>query len=772
MGVMRRFAFVAAALVAALCLVPSTAGAITAEAPDFETTGPVETVYSWSANRCDHTHIGDLPQRAFRDYNARQQLILAHSSFKDNSGGSRRLTGSYIGSSIGQGLTVDCTPVFKADLKDSPSSYNNYEWLAAPYTTDGQRVYSITYDEFYPWETYDTADCRLPDGSADFDCLYTGLKLATSTNGGNSYSELLQPNHTVATLPYQYESQDLSEPDGHDGFRFGYYDPSNVFKGPDGAYYVMFPTAKFRAQSSGTCIMRTTDLSTPGSWRMYRDPDGPGGQAGNFLTPFVRPYPAEPPNPQDFTCTPLDNIQQMHGSVTYNRYLKSYMLVGEAFGGGTPDIYYSVSKDLINWEPPKKLVTAQIIWETGCTSTTEQPVLYASIVDNDSTTRNFETTDRDFHLYLTRYNAGPNGFSCQAGAWRPNNTSQDQSQRPPGTFAGEDRDVIRVPIRLNRKAGDDRLATLESSGITGAPDGFDWSANGSGTIFRAGPGGAYEGNYSAHLLSPGTTNGPYAGFTVNWPNGTDIWYGSAFKLDPGFISRSNRVMIMRWLNSHLPNTASRWGGIELGTDDQFHLIRESTSARQELGSSFTLPEGSWFWIEVHQWLESDGVNKKPISEVFVDGGLVASSSAVNAFPDGEGVPNRLYFGYPLRTSASNYTEMSLDRASISPIQRGPVGAPATPPGINGFEGNGYIGLFWRPSDVPGGGYRLYEQQLDGTWAKVYETSSGAYLTTGQVNCVKHRYRVSAFKSTGEESPLSEEIELMPRDPNGPPCPGS
>jgi hypothetical protein len=382
-----------------------------------------------------------------------------------------------------------------------------------------------------------------------------------------------------------------------------------------------------------------------------------------------------------------------------------------------------------------------------CAAGDPQPIFFPAILDRNSTSRNYETVGQSFDLYYTQFHHAV----CQNGAWTwP--TFQDSL----------DRDLVRLPLKMVRTPAGERLSTLEN-GIYGA-NGFDWTANGSGTFYRAGPGGAYEGNYAAHMLSPATTSGPYGGFTVNWPNGTDTWYGSAFYLNPGFISKSNRVMIMRWLNSHLPTSASRYGGIVLDTDDQFRLIRETLGgAEQQLGSSFTLPpEGTWFWLEVHQKLASDPAGK-PISEVFVDGRLVASSTAVNAFPDSDGVPSRLYFGYPLRTSASNYTEMSIDRSSISLNQRGPIGAPATPTGVTGSEGSGYITLTWNwQTDNAGGGFRVYEQQSDGTWAKIYESTSAAYLNTGLPSCVPRHYRVSAFNMAGLESPASEEIELVPR----------
>ena len=202
-----------------LAVLPTSARAVTISA-EFEKTGDEETVFDWSAlqpnwstNGCDHRNAADLSVRAIRNSQGQQQLLLTHTTFKaDGAGGTIRLLGTYLGAPVQQQPPyLDCVPVFTADLKHTPSSFNNYEWLAAPYSLDGQTIYALTYDEyrgdggvgtdrpFMPAAPNCTSMSGIPPG----DCQYSSIKLAKSTDFGNTYVDAMpEPGHVVATLPY------------------------------------------------------------------------------------------------------------------------------------------------------------------------------------------------------------------------------------------------------------------------------------------------------------------------------------------------------------------------------------------------------------------------------------------------------------------------------------------------------------------------------------------------------------------------------------------
>jgi hypothetical protein len=119
----------------------------------------------------------------------------------------------------------------------------------------------------------------------------------------------------------------------------------------------------------------------------------------------------------------------MTGSLTYNTYLRKYVLLGAAAAydpvrkGGVWGIYFSVSGDLVHWTPRRLVKEAKLLWNYRCGD--RRPILYPSLIDPASRSRNFETTGRTPYLYYTRFNPE----SCQIGL---------------------DRDLLRVRIRFSR----------------------------------------------------------------------------------------------------------------------------------------------------------------------------------------------------------------------------------------------------------------------------------------------------------------------------------
>ena len=96
--------------------------------------------------------------------------------------------------------------------------------------------------------------------------------------------------------------------------------------------------------------------------------------------------------------------------------------------------YISLSDDLINWSLRKLIVEARL-WYTNTNDVDR--VGYPSFIDPDDLSRNFEYTDREFYLYFTRWNA----------------------------FTAYDRDLVRLPIRLDEFAKPIRLP---------GPEPFPW----------------------------------------------------------------------------------------------------------------------------------------------------------------------------------------------------------------------------------------------------------------------------------------------------------
>jgi len=130
-------------------------------------------------------------------------------------------------------------------------------------------------------------------------------------------------------------------------------------------------------------------------------------------------------------CAPVSfpEIAKMTGSLTYNTYLEKYVLVSPSAQeipgkrGPTWGFYYSTSDDLIHWEPRRLIREAVLSSSYRCGD--PNPVGYPSLLDPESTSRNFETTGERPWLYFTRFH-------------------YEQCRNVPN------RDLVRVRVRFSR----------------------------------------------------------------------------------------------------------------------------------------------------------------------------------------------------------------------------------------------------------------------------------------------------------------------------------
>ncbi|KAA3619653.1 MAG: T9SS C-terminal target domain-containing protein [Calditrichaeota bacterium] len=363
-----------------------------------------ETVFDWSADSCEQIDIPDAPARFFRDADGKIQVIAPHFT-------NYRMIGDDFNS-----LVRDCSngPILSSHKNHDPAMWNDHEWILGTYTTDGKNIHAIIHNEFHGAENTDVVSC--PSGDY-LKCWYNGLTYASSSDTGRTFTHATAPNHFVATIPYPYE------PDiGPSGIFGG----SNIVKHPtDGYYYVLIHLEARGAYDWGTGIMRTTDLSDPTSWRAW---DGEG-----YNVQFVDPHNDSGFDPNDHVAKPIAGngaLEKMHQSLTWNTYFNKWMLVGSAQKSGVWGFYYSLSEDLIRWTVRKKIMNANLLINPKH-SLNEDVLAYPAIVDHADTSRNFEITGRDVHLYFTRMHPG-------------------------NTY---DRDLVRVPIRFNKLLVDTLVVT-------------------------------------------------------------------------------------------------------------------------------------------------------------------------------------------------------------------------------------------------------------------------------------------------------------------------
>jgi hypothetical protein len=337
--------------------------------------GPEQIVFDWSRDRCGDLNIPDAPVRAFRDSHDEVQLTVSHYV-------GRRMTGPEL-----DHLAINCNVTMSSDMNADPSAYDDKEWVHSPFTFDGQTVYAVIHDEYQGWTHPGMCTSSLIE-----DCWYNSLTLATSVDGGATYTHTAPPSHLIASMPYTYSVN--SGP-------LGYFTPSNIVKRKlDGYFYMLARAEKYQAQAEGTCVLRTANLADPTSWRAW---DGSG-----FNIRFINPY-VDSSRARDHVCPPVayPEIGKLDQSLTWNSFFGKWLLVGTNatdadIANGVTGFAYSTSTDLIHWSPRKVLVYAKLPWVWNCGD--EDPINYPAVLDPTSTRRNFSTTGKTGYLYFTHFN--------------------------------------------------------------------------------------------------------------------------------------------------------------------------------------------------------------------------------------------------------------------------------------------------------------------------------------------------------------------------------
>jgi hypothetical protein len=363
--------------------------------PVLRVSGDEEVVYDWTTDHCEGPNLPDLSSRAFRGADGQVQLILSHFV-------NYRMVGPDLNT-----VKVDCNKLMQSTYSGDPSLFTDQEWIAAPYTEDGQTIYAIVHNEYHGYDF--RGQCHVV-GYYVPECWYNNLTLVVSTDGGQTYTHALTPpEHMVAGFPYVYK------PDaGPAGIR----EPSNIIKAQDGYYYEFANASYYDPNKQGVCLMRTTDVSDPSAWRFWNGKD--------FEGTFINPYVTTPENPDEHLCPPLapDEIgASMNQSITFNTYMNRYVLVGvSADQRGTRTIwgfYYSFSFDLIHWTHRKLLKEITLPWTAEHND--DVMYLYPSLLDPNSDSRNFDTSGETAYVYYTRLNHGQGSL---------------------------DRDLIRIPVEF------------------------------------------------------------------------------------------------------------------------------------------------------------------------------------------------------------------------------------------------------------------------------------------------------------------------------------
>lgn len=365
--------------------------------PDYllQITGGEEVVFDWTTDRCEDENIPDLPVRAFRDAKGQVQLLISH-----------YVNYRMLGPGLDE-LKMDCNPVLKSTRNSDAAFFTDAEWIESVYTEDGGTIYAILHNEHHGYDHPGQCDLTLENWW--FTCWYNTETLAVSRDGGASYEHAAEPpNHLIASLPQIFEP---------DAGPYGVMNASNIIK-KDGFYYAFIRLDLYRSDTQRTCLMRTSDLADPVSWRFWDGRD--------FVGEFENPYMNENGGSNAKICSPIDQDDigvGMVESLTYNTFINRYVLLGLSAdhidGREVWGIYYAFSDDLIHWDRRKLLREIPLPWTVA--KNTDTFYLYPALIDPRSQTLNFEDTGKTGYVYYTRLNFGAGSL---------------------------DRDLIRIPVEF------------------------------------------------------------------------------------------------------------------------------------------------------------------------------------------------------------------------------------------------------------------------------------------------------------------------------------
>lgn len=384
-----------AILIVALLWLGPASGSATAVSVTI--TGPKETVFDYNTMRCNDLDYPDGVVQPFRDSIGRLQL-LTHD---------RRMIGTDFNN-----LVSDCAqgPIVASPLDPNLAHFNYLNWLTSVYTENGRDVYGLIHTEWHGWEI--PGAC--PAGAGKRRCGVTAITFAVSHDNGDTYVEPASPGNLVATAPPRPAVDD---------FRTGLTAHSAPIKKGNYWYILALPNAN-DDQETGACLLRSPDITDPSSWRAW---DG-----ASFSVRSENPYYQSLSPTRTHTCEPVDydHIQSMTRSLTYNTYLGKYVLSGTAAkydpsrGQLVDGFYYSLSDDLIHWSMRQLLLEIPSLGTHVCGG--PDVGSYPSLIDHDSTDRNFRTGDATMYLYYIEmhFNA-----ACQLTL---------------------DRDIVRVPIQFTQ----------------------------------------------------------------------------------------------------------------------------------------------------------------------------------------------------------------------------------------------------------------------------------------------------------------------------------
>jgi hypothetical protein len=331
-------------------------------------TGPERVLFDQASSACDSSDLPDAPARAFR--NAAGEVVLFAPNFKNR---------ALIGADFDH-LARDCAIRFAAAGSADPSLLDDRSWLHAFHTDDGSGVFAFASASFIPYRHGIACEA----GGARTDCWYNGIAALTSDDGGATFRYLGTPPHHLAFAPPDPYSPDIASPPG-------FMSATNIVAWNGGLYTILWRRGTDGGsddKGSRNCLARADD-DKPLAWELWLD--------GKFI-PAAR-FENGAWEIATTDCDAIGPTTPIRGLVRHAA-TGSFLAVLQYRTGNDHGFYVTTSDDLVTWTKPAELLAIDLMADAAPGAPWAG---YPSLIDPDSSDRNFGTTDDTADLVFVRF---------------------------------------------------------------------------------------------------------------------------------------------------------------------------------------------------------------------------------------------------------------------------------------------------------------------------------------------------------------------------------
>jgi hypothetical protein len=350
-------------------------GSVMAQTVEVLSTARPQSVFNGRLNKCGDIDIPDSPARAMRSSTGMVVLIASH----------------YENQAFG-GLSFDqlhslCESRSMGALNPEPAAIDDRYWVQALLPTPDGQVLALVSHEYMGHRH--PSRCAVPQVGYYPTCWYSTIAIATGSAWPFKTNLAPLKKRVMAASPHRYDPNRRE--------RTGFFTVSNIVR-RDGYVYVF--SYHELPEQRGNCLFRAQADAPLDGWLALSN--------GNFSQSFPSPY--DDRRPVERRCDPISPriFSGPIRSVVWVERLQLWMAVSSATGApgqkqlDESGVFYSLSKDLVTWEPRRRLFAGRQPWgQKDCAEFFEYP----SLIDHGSMSDIFDTVDTDqLFLYLTRFN--------------------------------------------------------------------------------------------------------------------------------------------------------------------------------------------------------------------------------------------------------------------------------------------------------------------------------------------------------------------------------